>query len=267
MSELRGWFAEYRCGCLSETEKRKKDVLEYCPKHGEDARHIHPTQPTHGSDAGAGEKRPSFLEQYSHEQDAILEAVKPYHDALEKGFAPPPAPDPSGVVELQKLREHFYANEDFQPVEVLDNALALLRTQAKEIQRLEHAKQIMAGAIRELQGQVTTQAEEIERLKAIKEIAKEQACKWGTLTEALSVEFAKEPESVPGANVGDCAIAMIRRLTTQRDRLLEGMRETVSDLRMFRQMVQEGAPKSQLLEYLNRREDAIATYHLEGRDK
>lgn len=104
--------------------------------------------------------------------------------------------------------------------------------------------------------------EEIERLRAIKEIAKEQACKWGTLTEALSVEFAKEPESVPGANVGDCAIAMIRRLTTQRDRLLEGMRETVSDLRMFRQMVQEGAPKSQLLEYLNRREDAIATYHL-----
>ena len=71
--------------------------------------------------------------------------------------------------------------------------------------------------------------EEIERLRAIKEIAKEQACKWGTLTEALSVEFAKEPESVPGANVGDCAIAMIRRLTTQRDRLLEGMREIAED--------------------------------------
>ena len=54
--------------------------------------------PTHGSDEGEGGKRPSFLEKYSHEQDAILEAVKPYHDALEKGFAPPPATSEVGTI-------------------------------------------------------------------------------------------------------------------------------------------------------------------------
>lgn len=43
-------------------------------------------------------------------------------------------------------------------------------------------------------------------------IWKEQARQWGALTEAMSVEFADEPESVPGRNVGECAVNLIRRL-------------------------------------------------------
>ena len=37
-----GWWEEYKCGCVSEIVKRKKDLPGYCGKHGEDARHKHP---------------------------------------------------------------------------------------------------------------------------------------------------------------------------------------------------------------------------------
>jgi hypothetical protein len=37
-----GWWEEYKCGCTSDTVKRKKDLLGYCKFHGEDRRHIHP---------------------------------------------------------------------------------------------------------------------------------------------------------------------------------------------------------------------------------
>jgi hypothetical protein len=33
-----GWWEEYRCGCISETAKRKRDLLGYCPQHGADSR-------------------------------------------------------------------------------------------------------------------------------------------------------------------------------------------------------------------------------------
>lgn len=36
-----GYFEEYRCGCVSEFEARKKDLCGYCPTHGEDRRHVH----------------------------------------------------------------------------------------------------------------------------------------------------------------------------------------------------------------------------------
>lgn len=36
-----GWFEEYRCGCVSETEKHKSDLLGYCGRHGDSRRHIH----------------------------------------------------------------------------------------------------------------------------------------------------------------------------------------------------------------------------------
>jgi hypothetical protein len=36
-----GWYEEYRCGCVSETVRRKRDLLGYCPKHGEDRRAVH----------------------------------------------------------------------------------------------------------------------------------------------------------------------------------------------------------------------------------
>ena len=37
-----GWWEEYRCGCVSDFVKRKKDLLGYCAIHGEDTRHIWP---------------------------------------------------------------------------------------------------------------------------------------------------------------------------------------------------------------------------------
>lgn len=39
---LKGWFEEYKCGCLSETTRFKKDLLGYCSQHGEDRRNIYP---------------------------------------------------------------------------------------------------------------------------------------------------------------------------------------------------------------------------------
>lgn len=35
-----GFFEEYVCGCISDTEKRRKDLLGYCAKHGADRRHV-----------------------------------------------------------------------------------------------------------------------------------------------------------------------------------------------------------------------------------
>lgn len=32
-----GWIVEYRCGCTDEG-RRKADLLNYCGKHGDDAR-------------------------------------------------------------------------------------------------------------------------------------------------------------------------------------------------------------------------------------
>lgn len=37
-SERVGWFEVYRCGCISDTVRRKRDLLGYCPKHGDDSR-------------------------------------------------------------------------------------------------------------------------------------------------------------------------------------------------------------------------------------
>lgn len=46
-SNIIGWWEEYRCGCVSETVKHKKDLCGYCPKHGENARHIYPEMKAH----------------------------------------------------------------------------------------------------------------------------------------------------------------------------------------------------------------------------
>jgi len=40
--KLRGYFEEYRCGCVSETKRRKRDLLGYCSQHGENRRQIFP---------------------------------------------------------------------------------------------------------------------------------------------------------------------------------------------------------------------------------
>ena len=37
-----GWWEVYKCGCTSKTVKHKKDLLGYCPSHGEDRQHIYP---------------------------------------------------------------------------------------------------------------------------------------------------------------------------------------------------------------------------------
>ena len=33
-----GWWEEYRCGCVSEPVKLKRELLGYCPTHGDDSR-------------------------------------------------------------------------------------------------------------------------------------------------------------------------------------------------------------------------------------
>lgn len=35
------WFAEYACGCVSELVRSRKDLLEYCGTHGDDALRVH----------------------------------------------------------------------------------------------------------------------------------------------------------------------------------------------------------------------------------
>jgi hypothetical protein len=35
-----GWFEEYRCGCVSGNVVRRRDLLGYCPTHGEDRRGV-----------------------------------------------------------------------------------------------------------------------------------------------------------------------------------------------------------------------------------
>jgi len=40
--KLAGWWEEYRCGCVSKTVKRKKDLLGYCGKHGDSRRQVFP---------------------------------------------------------------------------------------------------------------------------------------------------------------------------------------------------------------------------------
>lgn len=37
---MKGWFEEYRCGCISPTVLTKRELLGYCPQHGEDRRGV-----------------------------------------------------------------------------------------------------------------------------------------------------------------------------------------------------------------------------------
>lgn len=36
-----GFFEEYICGCVSDTKKRRSDLLGYCAIHGTDPRHVY----------------------------------------------------------------------------------------------------------------------------------------------------------------------------------------------------------------------------------
>ena len=40
--KLAGWWEEYRCGCVSKTVRRKKDLLGYCGQHGDSRRQVFP---------------------------------------------------------------------------------------------------------------------------------------------------------------------------------------------------------------------------------
>jgi hypothetical protein len=40
--KVQGYFEDYRCGCVSETARYKKDLLGYCSIHGEGRRQIWP---------------------------------------------------------------------------------------------------------------------------------------------------------------------------------------------------------------------------------
>lgn len=42
MPRAKGWWEEYKCGCLSDVVARKADLLGYCPVHGYDARRVWP---------------------------------------------------------------------------------------------------------------------------------------------------------------------------------------------------------------------------------
>lgn len=54
MSTQKGWFEEYRCGCVSETVRFQRDLVGYCPKHGESRRHIYPNAAERPSPARGG---------------------------------------------------------------------------------------------------------------------------------------------------------------------------------------------------------------------
>lgn len=41
----RGYFEEYSCGCVSEVVRRKRDLVGYCGKHGNNKRHVHRVDP------------------------------------------------------------------------------------------------------------------------------------------------------------------------------------------------------------------------------
>ena len=41
---LDGWFEEYRCGCVSEIVRFKKELVGYCGTHGDNRRAIFPTR-------------------------------------------------------------------------------------------------------------------------------------------------------------------------------------------------------------------------------
>lgn len=41
---VEGWFEEYRCGCVSETVRVKKDLPGYCGKHGDNRRGVFQTK-------------------------------------------------------------------------------------------------------------------------------------------------------------------------------------------------------------------------------
>jgi len=83
-----------------------------------------------------------------------------------------PIPPESAGEELQKLRDHFYANEDFQVVDVLDNALTLIRSQGRELDKLRDAvglaplHEIDKRAMK-MYGKLETATAEIERLKHV----------------------------------------------------------------------------------------------------
>lgn len=64
----KGWFEEYRCGCVSEVVKRKRDLLGYCGKHGEDRRHVHRIHPNLVKEKleEARQKRRAFDEQHGN---------------------------------------------------------------------------------------------------------------------------------------------------------------------------------------------------------
>lgn len=36
-----GWFDEYRCGCVSEVVRFKRELTGYCGKHGDNRRHVY----------------------------------------------------------------------------------------------------------------------------------------------------------------------------------------------------------------------------------
>lgn len=47
-SDVRGrlwWWEEYRCGCVSPSVRTKRELVGYCPRHGDDRRHVHRDRP------------------------------------------------------------------------------------------------------------------------------------------------------------------------------------------------------------------------------
>lgn len=49
-SGARGWWEDYACGCVSQTVLRKRDLLGYCPIHGENRRNVWPAGPDDETD-------------------------------------------------------------------------------------------------------------------------------------------------------------------------------------------------------------------------
>jgi hypothetical protein len=39
--KCKGWYEHYKCGCVSAVVKYKRQLLGYCPKHGQSRRRLY----------------------------------------------------------------------------------------------------------------------------------------------------------------------------------------------------------------------------------
>src|SRR6266478_5426683 len=74
--KIRGWFEDYRCGCVSETVRTKRELLGYCGQHGDDRRKVWPDIDFASSELRHGANNEGAAGEISTDSDAS-EMVRP----------------------------------------------------------------------------------------------------------------------------------------------------------------------------------------------